>query len=176
MASDPGWVGAVLTGGASRRMGRAKADIEVDGIAMATRVADAMVAAGALDVARIGDEIADHHPGEGPLGGVLTALSWSDEPITVVAPCDLVAPSAAAFRALVAALVAGDALAAVAAPDRPLPVALRAAAGVVLAERFAAGERSLRGALGSVAVVTVALPDAAVADADTPEELPPGAR
>ena len=86
MASGTAWVGAVLTGGASRRMGRPKADIEVDGVAMAARVADAMVAAGALDVARIGDEVADHHPGEGPLGGVLTALSWSDEPITVVAP------------------------------------------------------------------------------------------
>lgn len=157
-------------------MGRPKADIEVDGVAMAARVADAMVDAGALDVARIGDEVVDHHPGEGPLGGVLTALSWSDEQVTVVAPCDLVTPSAAAFRALVAGLLAGDALAAVPAADRPLPVALRAAAGVVLAERFAAGERSLRVALGSLPLVAVALPDAAVADADTLEELPPGAR
>lgn len=157
-------------------MGRPKADIEVDGVTMADRVADAMVDAGALDVARIGDEVADHHPGEGPLGGVLTALSWSDEQVTVVAPCDLVAPSAAAFEALVVGLLAGDALAAVPHRDQPMPVALRAAAGVHLAERFAAGERSLRAALATLALVTVDLPDSALADADTPDDLPPGAR
>jgi molybdopterin-guanine dinucleotide biosynthesis protein A len=158
-------------------MGRDKADIEVEGVAMADRVADAMAEAGALDVARIGDEVPDHHPGEGPLGGVLTALSWSDEQVTVVAPCDLVEPSADAFRSLVAGLLADpEAVAAVPAPDRPLPVALRAAAGVALAERFAAGERSLRAALASLPTTSVDLAAEALADADTPDELPPGAR
>jgi len=166
----------VLTGGASRRMGRTKADIEVDGVAMADRVGAALARAGALAVARIGDDVPDLHPGAGPLGGVLTALRWSAEQVTVVAPCDLVEPDPASFRLLVDALLAGADLAAVPSRDVPLPLALRAGATTALAGRFAAGERSLRAALRELAVVTVDLPATALADADTPEELPPGAR
>jgi molybdopterin-guanine dinucleotide biosynthesis protein A len=176
VASEADWAGAVLTGGASRRMGRNKSEIEVDGVAMAVRVAQALLDAGAATVGRIGDEVPDLHPGEGPLGGALTALAWSDAPITVVAPCDLVAPDPAAFRSLVDALLAGEHLVAVASPDQPLPLALRAAVAAGLAERFGAGERSLRSALAALPTTTAALPPGALADADTPEELPPGAR
>jgi molybdopterin-guanine dinucleotide biosynthesis protein A len=168
----------VLTGGASERMGRDKAAIEVDGVAMADRVAAALAAAGASAVVRVGGpagDVADDHPGEGPLGGVLTALRWAAaEQVLVVAPCDLVSPAPAAFAALVDAL--GGSAAAVPDPDRPLPLALRPAALEPLAAAFGAGERSLRRALAAVAVVAAAVEPAAVADADTADELPPGAR
>jgi molybdopterin-guanine dinucleotide biosynthesis protein A len=133
----------------------------------------ALRAAGAVDVARIGGpagDVADQHPGAGPLGGVLTALSWSDEQVTVVAPCDLLRPDPATFAALVAGL-APDALAAVPGVERPLPVALRAAAVAPLAAAFAAGERSLHRALRDVAVVTVAVEQTSILDADVPSDL-----
>lgn len=179
-AQGDAWVGAVLTGGASRRMGRDKATLEVDGVGMADRVAAALEAAGATAVARIGGavgDVPDLHPGAGPLGGVLTALAWSEAPVVVVAPCDLLAPDPRSFAALVAALgAAPSVLAAVAARDRPLPVALRTAAAGPLADAFAAGERAVHRALRTVPLVVVDLAAAAVADADTPADLPPGGR
>ena len=171
------WVGAVLTGGASTRMGRDKATIEVDGRAMADRVADARRAAGAVEVITIGGArgaIADDVPGEGPLAGIVTALRWANGRTVVVAPCDLVDPGPAAFAALAAAVEAGAAVA-VPAPDRPLPIAI--ADGAALTAAFDGGERAVHRALREVEhVVVVALDAAAVADADTPDGLPPGAR
>jgi len=159
-------------------MGRDKAALLVGGEAMADRVAAALLAAGAVEVARVGGaagDVPDDHPGAGPLGGVLTALRWSGEQITVVAPCDLLDPRPATFAALVAAL-APDVVAAVPAPDRPLPVALRQSAAEALGAAFAAGERSLHRALAGVAVVAVPVGSAAIADADTPGDLPAGDR
>lgn len=161
-------------------MGVDKATLVVVGKPMADRVIDALARAGAEPTARVGGpagEVADMHPGEGPLGGVLSALAWSPHEITVVAPCDLLAPSPSAFASLAAALAdAPSAGAAVVAPDQPLPAAFRAGACDVLARAFAGGERSLRQALGAVHLVTVALPPDAIADADTPADLPPGGR
>ena len=88
--------GAVLAGGASRRMGRNKAALVVDGVPMLHRVAATLAAAGCLPVAAVGGDLAvarsvdldlvpDRWPGEGPLGGILTALAWADGPVFVVA-------------------------------------------------------------------------------------------
>ena len=79
-------IGAVLCGGASRRMGVDKAAVEVDGTPMARRVGDVLAAAGCSPVIAIGgdptalghlglDVVDDGFPGQGPLGGILTALS-----------------------------------------------------------------------------------------------------
>jgi molybdopterin-guanine dinucleotide biosynthesis protein A len=147
-------------------------------VPLAQRVVAALRAAGAAPVLTVGagGEIPDHVAGAGPLAGVLAALDSSPADLLVVAPCDLLAPDAAAFEALVAALDAHPgALAAVPALDRPLPLALRRAARVGLLEAFERGERSLRGALGPLAPVVVDLPDGALADADAPEDLPPSA-
>ncbi|MGH9187147.1 MAG: NTP transferase domain-containing protein, partial [Acidimicrobiales bacterium] len=46
-AVSAGWSGAVLCGGASRRMGRDKALLVVDGSALAVNVAEALRTAGA---------------------------------------------------------------------------------------------------------------------------------
>ncbi len=83
-------LGAVLAG-ASRRMGPGidKALVEVGGVAMARRVADALRAGGAEPVVAVGgdrsalgriglDGVDDRHPGEGPLGGVCTALAAAE--------------------------------------------------------------------------------------------------
>jgi len=169
------WVGAVLTGGRSTRMGRDKASIPVDGAPMAVRVADALRVAGARDVVCIGPSVgalpavADEHPGEGPLAGILTAMRWADDRTLVVAPCDLLAPDPASF----AVLAAGAAPVAAALADRPLPIGLRPDALDPLARAFESGERSIRGALRSsgLTVIAVELPPSSLADADTPGDL-----
>jgi molybdopterin-guanine dinucleotide biosynthesis protein A len=53
---------------------------------------------------------------------------------------------------------------------RPLPAALRTAAGPVLAEAFAEGERAVHRALERLDFVTVDV--GVLTDADTPKDLP----
>jgi molybdopterin-guanine dinucleotide biosynthesis protein A len=205
--SAPAWAAAVLCGGASRRMGRDKALLVVDGAPMVRRVVDAARAAGAATVITVGGDgpgleaalagtsgvgggvggvrvVADAHPGEGPLGGLLTALGLLDEPVVLALSCDLLAPDPAAMAATVAALVASGDDADVAAPEwegRPqwLHAAWRRthAANEALAERFAAGERSVHRAVAAAGLTVVrASPIApeALADADAPEDLSRG--
>ncbi len=174
----------MLTGGRSTRMGTDKALLEIDGVAMAVRVADALRAAGAGAIVSVGgdaaalralglDHVPDDDPDGGPLAGVVTALAHSAAAVTLVAPCDLVAPAPAPFAALVAALATPAAMVAVPVVDgrwRPLPAAFRAAARASLAAAFASGERALHRAIEHVGFTAV---DglASLGDADTPGDL-----
>lgn len=183
-------VGAVLCGGASRRMGRDKALVEVDGVALARRVADALVAGGCASVVAIGGDaaalgalglpvVADRWPGEGPLGGLATALgAVAAGDVVVVAPCDLLTPAGTTVGGLVAALQA-DPDADVASPEvdgrtewvlaawRARPALSQAVAGLL-----ADGARRLDAVAAVSRRVAVALPPSALADADTPGDLP----
>lgn len=175
----------VLTGGASARMGRDKALIEIDGIAMAKRVADTLERAGATRVCCIGgnrdalatrglDVLDDEHPGAGPLAGLLVAVRASTAPMTVVSPCDLIEPPVDGFVALVTALASAPE-AEVSVPSsggtwRPLPCAVRVSALGHLDAGFAAGERAVYRALTPLA--RVELDAGAFADADSPGDLP----
>jgi molybdopterin-guanine dinucleotide biosynthesis protein A len=176
--------GVVLTGGKSTRMGRDKALLPVEGVPMALRVAHALQEAGASEIACVGgdaeglralgvDVIDDGHPGEGPLGGFITALAWAHESLTVISPCDLATPEARSFRDLVEALAASDALASLPIVEgawRALPAALRASALPLLEEAFATGERSVHRVVEGLTFVQI---DAGpLADADTPDQLP----
>jgi molybdopterin-guanine dinucleotide biosynthesis protein A len=165
-------------------MGRDKALLAIDGDPMASRVVRALKDAGATDVACVGGDVEalralghvaidDDRPESGPLGGMLTGLAWASEQITLVTPCDLVAPAAGPFRALVGALMDSDALAVVPIVDgrwRPLPAAFRAAACAALAEAFADGERAVHRAIERLDFVAVDV--GALPDADSPEDLP----
>ena len=178
-----GWSGVVLTGGRSERMGRDKALLPIGDEPMATRVVRALKEAGATEVTCVGGDITalralghaaidDDTRDAGPLGGVLTGLAWASEQITVVTPCDLLVPSAGPFRALVAALVGSDALAAVPVVDgrwRPLPAALRAAARPALSQAFAEGERAVHRAMERLDLLVVDV--GGLPDADTPEDI-----
>lgn len=74
----------VLAGGASRRFGRDKALVEFDGEPLIARLCRILQAANAENVRVIGDTekyahlgvecLPDRWPGEGPLGGIITAL------------------------------------------------------------------------------------------------------
>jgi len=96
-------LGAVLCGGASRRMGRPKALVEVDGVTMVERAVAALHDAGADRVVLVGgdpawaagvraDHIVDGWPGEGPLAGTATALTagagWDPGSLVAMVACD----------------------------------------------------------------------------------------
>jgi len=118
---------AILIGGDSTRMGADKATYEVDGVSMAQRVADAASAAGASEILFIGGTQArakkfpgtwkkDLYPGEGPLGGVITALKSSSNDSVVVLSCDMPFVTDSVISSLVRALP--DAQATVGRTDR----------------------------------------------------------
>ena len=178
----------MLAGGASRRMGRDKALLEVGGRPLVLRAVDALGAARAAEVLVVGGDgpalaglglavVADEHPGAGPLGALVTALHAARHEVVVLLSCDLLAPAPAAVRAVVDALEAApEALWAAPESDgrrQLLHAAYRRAGVDHWAAAFAAGERSLRRPAGAVPGVAVAgLDPAALADADSPEDLP----
>ena len=201
-----GFRAAVLCGGASRRMGRDKALVPVDGVPMALRVAGAATDAGATGVVAVGGDraalealglrtVPDTDPGEGPLAGILAALAWAaaDRPaepgdapgagaedgVVLVVACDLVSPSAGAMAAVVRAL-AGEDGADVAAPVVDGRVqwahaAWRGRARGPLAHVFTVGERAVHGAVAAAGLTlarVAEVPAGALADADTPADLP----
>jgi molybdopterin-guanine dinucleotide biosynthesis protein A len=108
-------------------MGTDKALFEVDGLPMARRVIDAAVSAGASEVLLIGGSQArakkfdgswkkDLYPGEGPLGGLITALKSAAHDSVVVLSCDMPFMTDAVISSLVRALP--DAQATVGRTDR----------------------------------------------------------
>lgn len=95
-------LGAVLAGGYSTRMGRDKAGALVQGKPMLAIALDALsrldgrvVVGRPREIAGVDPStewLADAEPDSGPLGGILTALSWAGEhqyDAAVFLPCDL---------------------------------------------------------------------------------------
>jgi molybdopterin-guanine dinucleotide biosynthesis protein A len=181
--------GIVLTGGASRRMGRDKALLPVGTppTPLARRVADALRDGGCTDITCVGGDLEglgalglavapDDHPGDGPLGGVLTGLGIAALPTVVVLACDLPSIDGASVRGLLTALGSRPG-ADVAVPlvDGRLQVhaaAFRRAARERLRTSFERGERSLTRAIGDLELVTVThLDPDALADVDSPGDL-----
>ena len=91
--------GIVLAGGDSRRMGMPKADLDLGGRTLITRVLDQLepLCAEVMIVGRsMTDMIESDHklvrdlvPGLGPLGGLVTGLFYARYAWTLVAACDL---------------------------------------------------------------------------------------
>ncbi|MEO8696329.1 MAG: molybdenum cofactor guanylyltransferase [Acidimicrobiales bacterium] len=183
--SPPSFVGAVLAGGSSTRMGRDKALVEVDGDPLVRRVASALARAGATRVFVVGGDrpeiealglevVADRFPGEGPLGGVLTAMSATESAVIAILATDIVAPDPTTIRAVLDALAGDDVAVPVSGGRRHFHHAVWGrSAQQPLESSFASGERAIKRAARDLAVVEVAgLPAGALADADTPDELP----
>ena len=191
-------VGAVLAGGASRRMGADKAFIEIEGLTMVERAAVALRDAGIPVVLVVGGDRArleplglpfwpDLYPGQGPLGAIVTALHALDRAAgpsaeaVVTLPCDVVEPDAASVRA-----VLGRIGAAAPAIDGVVPVAdgmpqwLHAAwrrrGRLLLSEAFGRGLRAPKEAASLLNTVALDVPGTRwFRDADYPEDLPQGA-
>jgi molybdopterin-guanine dinucleotide biosynthesis protein A len=174
--------GVVLCGGASRRMGRDKSTLAIEGVPMARRVADALAAAGCDPVVAVGGDakrlraaglevVPDTYPGEGPLGGIVTALRWSPAPAVFVAACDL-------------PWLQGPTVAAVAAPGQlavahtgrrePLCACWPVAVIGAVERAFAAGERSVYAVLAQLDVVDVTVPSAELRNVNTSDDLTAG--
>jgi len=169
-------------------MGTDKAFVPVDGVPMARRVADALLAAGASTVAAIGgghrlaeiglSVVADDWPGEGPLGGLATALRWSPEAVVVVAGCDQPWLDAVTVRRLLGAhgTTSSSASATVASIDgraQPLPGVYDTGLRPPLEAALNGGRRALSTALELAALTVVPLPDREpLRDVDEPSDLP----
>jgi molybdopterin-guanine dinucleotide biosynthesis protein A len=172
-------------------MGHDKSLLVVDGDAMAVRVARAMRDAGAAEVFAVGGDLdalraagldarKDEYPGEGPLGGIISALREARDGASAVAviACDVLDPSAAVIRSLVAEQERSSAVAVVPAVDgRPqwLHAVWGRPAHAPLARAFSRGVRAVTEAAAGVdGLSIVALDDtqaAALADADTPDDV-----
>lgn len=146
-------LGAVLCGGASRRMGRDKALVAWHGRPMVATVAAALAEGGCAEVVAVGGDRAalvplglrvvdDQHPGEGPLAGVLAALAEADGRAAVVVACDLPMLTAATVRRLITAPPA-DVVAATSSRLEPLCARWSPEARSLLRALFASGERAL---------------------------------
>lgn len=167
-------------------MGRDKALLPVAGEALAARTARLLGAAGAAPVVAIGGDgpalaavgvevVADRWPGEGPLGGLLTALRWSPARWVLVVACDMPWLTAATLEAIVTA-DPGDAEVVMAFSDRLEPLCARwdaERAAPVLQGAWDAGERAVRHAVRGLRVRRIELPDPSVVrDVDLPSDLP----
>ena len=181
--------GAVLCGGASRRMGRDKALLVIDGVTMAARVADALWAAGAQEVYAVGGDapglgsqglvvVPDDDAGAGPFAATLTALRVAAAPVVLVVSCDLSHPDPMAMAATVAALEASAtgvvlAVPMVAGHRQWTHAAWRVEALPALVKARARGVGSVKRASEDVSSIDLhGIPPAALADADTPADLP----
>jgi len=175
--------GAILAGGRSRRFGSDKARALLDGDTFLARVAGALQGAGLSPVYVVGGGAADlptgtthlpdRFPGEGPLGGVLTALLAHDGDVIVTA-CDMPRlQTAAVARLLEFAAPEPVSLAIWRGAYQPLFALYRRAAALSLAEDFAAGERSLLNALAHLPLreVPFADEDLSLTNVNRPEDL-----
>lgn len=176
------YAGAVLIGGSSTRMGADKATLDFNG----SPLVDAPVAAlrhGSM-VALVGGHsimhddaevtwVADEHPGSGPLGGLISALRWSTEEVTVVLACDLPFIDIDAVERLVSAIGTADGcVPLVDGRKQWLAAAWNRSALPILLHSYEDGERSLRRCISelSVAWLLDSRPERFV-DVDTPADV-----
>lgn len=183
--------GAVLAGGESRRMGRDKALVPVDGRPMAGIVASVFAAVGCDPVVIVGGDeaalrsvglplVADLERGTGPLGGVVSALEWAandagNDEWLLIGACDLAMLTVDAVRPLVeAASRATGADVVVARTDRiePALAVWRVASRHAVRQSYESGERALHRAIDGLAGVEVPVDAAALRNINTPADLP----
>ena len=185
--------GAVLAGGASRRMGTDKAFVAVGGVPMVVKAISVLRTAGTEPTVVVGGDgsdlrklklchVPDRYPGGGPLGGIITALSALDAPLVMVLSCDLTAPSPQAVAAVLDHAAASEGVD-VAAPvvggrRQWLHAAWRPACLPVLETAFARGARGPSQAAPELTVEAVPEPAGGWSpgdfhDADRPGDLPP---
>jgi molybdenum cofactor guanylyltransferase len=180
---------AMLAGGASRRMGQDKAliDVDEDGDPMAARVLVASILAGASEAIAVGGDrpglqshgwqyVADNWPGEGPLGGLITALTRASFPIVVVLGCDHPDVDPDEITAMVAALRDNPDFEAAVPTSEGQPYVMHSVWRVevlpILQQAFQAGERAPVAMLRRIRWSPLkVLNERSITDLDTPEQL-----
>ncbi len=157
--------GFVLAGGGSRRFGRDKALVEFDGEPLIARLCRILQAATSAPVQIIGDAakysgigvecITDRWPGEGPLGGIITALKATDDSAfqdswSLIIGCDMPFLTSEWLRHVADRAVASEATVVV--PEsshglEPLCACWRASAAPALSRVFQGGVRRVTDAM-----------------------------
>lgn len=174
--------GAILTGGQSRRMGQTKALVEVDGTPMALRVARALRTARCEEIFLVGGDsaelgglgltvVADLHPGDGPVGGVLTALRHASTDHVLIVACDLPYLTPATTQQLVAAADARRVVVATTDRIQPTLALWPSSALEVVEQAFESGARSMRRLLDDFDVIGVPVEPADVVNINSPSDL-----
>jgi molybdopterin-guanine dinucleotide biosynthesis protein A len=169
-------------------MGSDKALVAVDGVPMVSRIAETLRAAACDPVIAVGGNstalaelglvtIADRWPGEGPLGGVITALDhFQKHDAVVVVACDLPRLMPSVVTALLEALGESSQSADVARAltDRPQPLCAvwRPRAAAQLLAEFESGGRRLLDALSELRVVEVVVDPQQLVNVNTVADLP----
>lgn len=167
-------------------MGSDKATFEVDGVPMANRVAEAAREAGADEILMVGGTSSraktlagtwkkDSYPGEGPLGGVITALKTSSNDAVVVLSCDMPFITPAVISSLVRGL--DDAQASVGRTDRLNWLCAawsREECLSTLQSVWKRSERAVHRAAVLLDVAEVPVPAVAVRNINTPSDLDGG--
>lgn len=178
--------GLVLCGGASRRMGRDKARLRVDGQTLLGRtigllaprtLAQRLACGAASRYPELGlpedlDRVAD----AGPLAGLEASLAQTRTPWALVVPCDLARLGAEALDGLLAAARPGDALVHWRSAGRDQPLCALVSVGCLPAIRAAldGGARKLVSWWDRVEARSLEAPPAVatqLAGVNTPEEL-----
>jgi molybdenum cofactor guanylyltransferase len=178
--------GAILVGGRSSRMGQNKALLEVGGMPMARRISMAVSSAGCHPLVAVGgtrvhseqvglEWVADDYPGEGPLGGVITALQWSPSDAVLVVACDLpLLTEHVIVELLTMARLhpAADVVMARAARPQPLCAVWRHSSLPALVEAFESGERAMHRVVERLEARYVDVVEAALTNVNEPDDVP----
>jgi molybdenum cofactor guanylyltransferase len=174
--------GYVLAGGASRRMGRDKALLLEDGLPLVARAARlvAEVAGRCSIVAPAGryeglgwEILSDSWPGEGPLGGILTALESGHAEWNLIVAVDMPLLDAEFLTRLLAEARNGaETVVPVHAGGgvEPLCGVYHASSVDRLRMFFRSGGRRVKDALQEIPVRTVPAPERILANVNTPEQ------
>ena len=164
-------------------MGRDKAQLDVAGTPMLHRVINALRDAGCDPVAVVGgdpDRIAassvqyvpDGFAGDGPLGGIISALRWRHGEAVLVVACDLPLLSGADLGKLLAgAAPALDAVVAVTDRIEPLCALWLPSALAPLIEMHDAGERAVQRAIAGLRAARVDVTRRSMTNVNTPADL-----
>ncbi|HWB82899.1 MAG TPA: molybdenum cofactor guanylyltransferase [Bryobacteraceae bacterium] len=176
--------GYVLVGGRSARMGRDKALLPYRGGALAESVAQAVAQACGSAVLVGAPErytklhfptIADLYPGEGPLGGILTALHHTSANWNLVVACDMPEITAEFLDYLMNAaerLASGILLpASPSGLPQPLCAAYHRNVQAALAAAYARGIRKVTAAFEGIPVTRMTVPEMTpLQNVNTPED------
>ncbi len=176
--------GFVLAGGRSSRMGRDKALLPYRGATLVESVARTVREA-AGSACLVGSPelyqrldfpaVPDAYPGEGPLGGILTALAHSADAWNLIAACDMPGLTVDFLRGLFdrAELAAADVLVPMLPSGHlePLCAIYHIRAAPALERAFAAGVRKIAEAFESVRTCRLEVPESAMFhNVNTPED------
>ncbi|MGD9795008.1 MAG: NTP transferase domain-containing protein [Acidimicrobiia bacterium] len=184
------FVGAILTGGRSSRMGFDKALAPIVDDPMVALVARALRDAGAAEILSVGGSPAaavaasarhvdDPRKGNGPVAGIIAALEAArdiDRDIVFISSCDLPHLSAGTVARVIAALGGSDqADVAVAVTDgrrQPLCAAWRVGrCAPVALDAFSGQKRSVHALLDRLIVTEVSCPDIDLVNVNEPRDL-----